>query len=215
MNNARETLWQGLLARALAILDSARSAGLHNEDWSLGGGTVLMLLHHHRFSKDIDIFVPDPQYLGLLTPRLCDAAEVGMTDYIEQRESIKIYFPEGEVDFVAAGSVTDNPFSSMVLLGRTVKTEQPAEIVGKKILYRAADFKARDIFDLALVLEREPDARPVLRDLLADKRAELAHRLAHRDTELREDFALIDVLEYMPTFDHCLEIIQAVLLEEC
>jgi hypothetical protein len=39
--------------------------------------------------------------------------------------------------------------------------------------------------------------------------------LAHRDTELREDFALIDVLEYMPTFDHCLEIIQAVLLEEC
>lgn len=215
MNGRRETLWQDLLARALAILDSAMAVGMPADDWSLGGGTVLMLLHRHRFSKDIDIFVPDPQHLGLLTPRLCDAAEVGMTDYIEQRESIKIYFTEGEVDFVAAGSVTDNPFSSMVLLGRTVKTEHPAEIVGKKIFYRAVDFKARDIFDLALVLEREPGARTVLKYLLADKRAELAYRLAHRDTELREDFALIDVLEYTPTFDHCIEVIQAALREGC
>jgi predicted nucleotidyltransferase component of viral defense system len=215
MNNPREVLWQSLLTRALAILDSATAAGLPSDEWSFGGGTVLMLQYRHRFSKDIDIFVPDPQPLGLLTPRLCDAAEVGMTDYIEQRESIKIYFPEGEVDFVAAGSVTDDPFSDMVLLGRTIKTERPTEIVGKKLVYRAADFKARDVFDLALVLEREPEARTALKDLVARKRAELERRLTHRDAELREDFALIDVLEYAPTYDHCLEAIHSALLAGC
>jgi hypothetical protein len=30
--------------------------------WTFGGGTVLMLGFDHRFSKDIDLFVPDPQY---------------------------------------------------------------------------------------------------------------------------------------------------------
>ena len=33
------------------------------------------LRHHHRFSKDIDIFIPDPQYLGYLSPRLNGEAE--------------------------------------------------------------------------------------------------------------------------------------------
>lgn len=214
MTDSRETLWRSLLARALAVLDSALAAGLPAEDWSLGGGTVLMLRHRHRFSKDIDIFIPDPQYLGLLTPRLNDAAQVGMTDYIEQRESVKIYFPEGEVDFVVANPVTDDPFAPMTLLGRTVKTELSQEIVGKKIRYRAADFKARDIFDLALVLEREPQARPVLKALLAAKRAELAHRFAFQDAALREDFALIDVLEYAPTYDHCIALIRDALSDQ-
>jgi hypothetical protein len=33
----------------------------------------------HRLSKDIDIFVPDPQYLGFVTPRLSDTA-ASLTD---------------------------------------------------------------------------------------------------------------------------------------
>jgi len=38
--------------------------------WTFGGGTVLMLRLAHRQSKDIDLFVPDPQYLGYVNPRL-------------------------------------------------------------------------------------------------------------------------------------------------
>lgn len=34
----------------------------------------------HRFSKDIDIFIPDPQSLGFATPRLSDIAESITTD---------------------------------------------------------------------------------------------------------------------------------------
>jgi hypothetical protein len=33
-------------------------------DWTFGGGTVLMLRHKHRISRDVEIFVPDPQYLS-------------------------------------------------------------------------------------------------------------------------------------------------------
>ena len=64
-----------------------------------------------------------------------------------------------------------------------------------------------DIFDLALVLEREPDARPTLQKLMKQKRAVLEQRFVHGDAELREDFALLDVLEYTPTYDYCMEII--------
>ncbi len=80
VSTARDETWKRLFGRALSILDTAVSAGMPAEDWSFGGGTVLMLKHHHRFSKDIDIFVPDPQHLGFLTPRLNDTAEIEMTD---------------------------------------------------------------------------------------------------------------------------------------
>ena len=42
-----------------------------------------MLRLGHRQSKDIDLFVPDPQYLGYVNPRLSDAAEDISTDYEE------------------------------------------------------------------------------------------------------------------------------------
>jgi hypothetical protein len=47
-----------------------------------------MRRHHHRLSKDIDIFVPDPQYLGYLTPRLNAEAESLTTKYVEQANSL-------------------------------------------------------------------------------------------------------------------------------
>ena len=33
-----------------------------------------MFRYCHRVSKDIDIFVPDPQYLGFVPPRVSDTA---------------------------------------------------------------------------------------------------------------------------------------------
>jgi len=127
MSADRMLVWQSLFRRALDILDSAAKDGMPGDDWSFGGGTVLMLKHKHRFSKDIDIFVPEPQYPGYLNPRLNDVAERGMTDYVDQFESIKIYYPEGEDDFVAASALTNSPFVLQEILGRTVKVETPLE----------------------------------------------------------------------------------------
>lgn len=75
MAQDRLKTWEILFQRALGLIDSLGRAGASLEDWTFGGGTVLMLRHHHRFSKDVDIFVPDPQYLNYLTPRLNEDAE--------------------------------------------------------------------------------------------------------------------------------------------
>jgi Nucleotidyl transferase AbiEii toxin, Type IV TA system len=63
MAEDRLRLWEVLFARALEIIDSVGAAGVAREDWSFGGGTVLMLRHRHRISKDVDIFVSDPQVI--------------------------------------------------------------------------------------------------------------------------------------------------------
>lgn len=98
----RLKIWETLFQRALELIDSVSYAGIALEDWSFGGGTVLMRRHHHRFSKDIDIVVPDPQYLGYLNPRLNPKAESLTDKYLEQANWLKLYFPEGEIDFVAS-----------------------------------------------------------------------------------------------------------------
>jgi len=207
MKTERLHIWQTLFRRALAILDGACVAGMP-DDWSFGGGTVLMLDFHHRFSKDVDIFVPDPQYLGFLTPRLNDRAEVGTHGYDEQSNALKIYYTEGEVDFVAAGPVSCSPFAMRDILGRRIRVETPLEVVAKKLKFRAADFKARDLFDLALVLERVADVRPALTELIRHRMPLLRERLISRDAILREDFAAIDVLDFTPDYEHCVQCVE-------
>lgn len=118
MNEERLKIWETLFRRALALIDSVASSGAPLDDWSFGGGTVLMLRHRHRFSKDIDIFIPDPQYLNLLSPRLNAAAEALTGKYVEQQGFLKLLFPEGEIDFVAAGPLIPNPTRIEILLGR-------------------------------------------------------------------------------------------------
>jgi Nucleotidyl transferase AbiEii toxin, Type IV TA system len=76
-------VWQDLLLHAYTLTDQVAKYGIRDPVWTFGGGTVLMLRHRHRVSKDIDIFVPDPQYLGFVSPRLSDVAESVTQDYIE------------------------------------------------------------------------------------------------------------------------------------
>ena len=68
MEQSRLKTWETLFEKGLWIIDSAGAEVLPAERWTFGGGTVLIRRYRHRFSKDIDIFVPDPQYLGLREP---------------------------------------------------------------------------------------------------------------------------------------------------
>ena len=70
----RPGVWRELFPPALALMAhlECHAPGLR---WTFGGGTVLMLRINHRQSKDIDLFVPDPQYLGWVNPRLSEVAE--------------------------------------------------------------------------------------------------------------------------------------------
>jgi len=118
MADERLKIWETLFKRALDLIDSTAKAGITLDDWSFGGGTVLMRRYRHRFSKDIDIFIPDPQYLNYLSPHLNDTAESMTGDYVLQANFLKLQFPEGEIDFVASAPLTDNPVAIESLFGR-------------------------------------------------------------------------------------------------
>src|SRR5204862_8314240 len=107
---AEVAIWETLFKRALRLIDSVAVDAPPLDDWTFGGGTVLMRRHNHRLSKDIDIFIGDAQYLGYLTPRLNATAESLTNNYIEQGGFLKLSFDEGEIDFVVSGSLTQSPY---------------------------------------------------------------------------------------------------------
>jgi len=149
--------WEKLLLKAYSCIDYATKTAGTNMEWSFGGGTAMMLEYHHRKSKDIDIFLRDAQHLSLFSPRLSDAAETISTSYDEQSNYIKICSKEGEIDFVVAARISENSVRKIEILGREIFVESPVEVVVKKLLFRAADFQVRDIFDTACILQREPE----------------------------------------------------------
>ena len=77
---------------------------------------MLMRRYRHRVSKDVDLFVPDPQWLGLLTPRLNPVAEEKTGEYVEQAGFLKLYFPQGELDFIGSQGA---PLQRSALLGHS------------------------------------------------------------------------------------------------
>lgn len=211
MAEDRLRTWETLFRRALALIDSVAASGTVFEPWSFGGGTVLMRKYRHRLSKDIDIFVPDPQYLGYVSPRLNDAAEAMTGDYVEENNSLKLIFPEGEIDFIASAPLTSHPTIAERLFGREIRVETSTEIIAKKLWHRGKAFKARDMFDLALVAEKEPGALTEIQPVLRDRRDAVLARMADSDKELRSDFAQLETLEYRPTYDECLAVVKKAL----
>jgi hypothetical protein len=207
----RLKIWEILFQRALVLIDSAGASGARLNNWSFGGGTVLMRRHHHRFSKDIDIFVPDPQSLGYLTPRLNDKAESMTSDYVEEGNSLKLRFAEGEIDFVASAALTHDATTVERLFGRDVAVETSAEIIAKKIWHRGDRFTARDIFDLAVVSEKEPNSLLAIQPILFGRREVILDRIAAHDVKLREDFAALEVLDYRRNYDECVALAKATL----
>jgi hypothetical protein len=203
----RLNAWKGLFRRALEIIDAAAVSGKRYDDWSFGGGTVLMRRFRHRVSKDVDIFVPDPQYLGYVSPRLNDKADELTQKYLETEMSVKLYFPEGEIDFIASGSVTKNPYAVERVLGRAVRVESTAEIIGKKVRYRGRMFTGRDLFDLALVAIRDPGAIEAIKPVLRAQGSAIRERVAMSDDALRTAFEALDTLDFRPSYDECVRIV--------
>lgn len=194
-------VWTGLLQHAFKLVDDIHRNGIADPFWTFGGGTVLMLRYRHRLSKDIDIFVPDPQYLGFVSPRLSDTAEEISDEYVEGNGFVKLIRPEGEIDFVASPNLTDAPFEVWTLLGRRVRVETAAEIVAKKLWHRGDRASARDLFDLSLVIEREPEALAAVSTHLLRYRTNFLDQLQSRSGILKLQFDAIDILTYKPSYE--------------
>ncbi len=204
--NLPSGVWEDLLPHALLIIEDIKSHGTPDPFWTFGGGTVLMFRYQHRLSKDIDIFVPDPQYLGFVTPRLSDVAAAVSTDYVEDQSSyVKLIRPEGEIDFVASPNLTEAPFEMWNIGGQHIRVETAAEIVAKKLWHRGDRATARDLFDLSLVIEREPEALIKAAKFLRKNADPFISQIAIRASVLKAQFAEIDVLNYKPSYDEAVQ----------
>jgi predicted nucleotidyltransferase component of viral defense system len=203
--------WETLFSQAMKVIAEISKHGRNDPFWTFGGGTVLMLRYGHRFSKDIDIFVPDPQSLGFVTPRLSDVAESITTDYVEAAGYVKLYLPEGEIDFVAAPNLTTPGFEVETILGHQVRVETSVEIIAKKMWHRGDRITGRDIFDFALIVEREPEVLMSAREFMIRHATAVFEQLDERYVQLKQQFDAVDAINYHPSFDQACGAVSATL----
>jgi len=215
----RPSEWRRLFRIAVDLIGQLReNIGGHDFEWSFGGGTAMMIQIGHRESHDIDIFLDDPQLLGFIDPsRSRLRFDVAPSDYQGDRLRFQKFAFEniGEIDFIVAGPLTRMPFQKRNVEGRAVQLETIQEIIAKKIYYRGAEAKPRDIFDIAAA------ARTQLELLVEALRAfpEQVSRTKERLEKLNPEFVdrAIAQLMIMPDYEasatDCLDTALAVLDE--
>ena len=144
--------WESLFDQSVSIINQANSSFTLLDSWSFGGGTALMLQIGHRESFDIDIFIDDPQVLPYLNPTTQGyTLQFNPDEYVSDgTHALKIVFAGiGEIDYICASSLTENPTSRVTVRGVEVDLETPSEIIVKKVHYRGASLQPRDMFDIA------------------------------------------------------------------
>jgi hypothetical protein len=155
--------WRRLFKQARSLIRQANIG----DDWAFGGGTAMMIQIGHRESRDIDIFLSDPQLLPLLDPQKNDFEfEIQPNAYMgDGTISQRFAFGEGEIDFIVASALTSSPSIATTVEGEAIRLETIPEIITKKVFYRRALIKPRDIFDIAAACENhEASVVAALRD---------------------------------------------------
>lgn len=119
-----------------------------------------MLQIDHRESFDVDIFIDDPQVLPYLNPQTQGLTlDINPDAYsFDGTHALKIVFDHiGEIDFIVASNLTQEPVKEAVIRGQKIYLETPAEIIAKKIFYRGSSMQPRDMFDIACVAQNAGD----------------------------------------------------------
>lgn len=150
--------WTRLFRIAYSLIKQASDTS-EIADWTFGGGTAMMMQVGHRDSRDVDIFLDDPQLLAFLNPEVREFAfEMEPHGYSGDGSSfIKIAFDIGEVDFIVGQALTDAPTTLQLVEDVPTFVETVPEIIAKKIVYRGRNIKPRDIFDIAVGAQSDPD----------------------------------------------------------
>jgi hypothetical protein len=192
--------WRLLLSRTVTALEQLERQGQAAPKWVLGGGTALMLHAKHRLSTDIDAFIDDPQYLGVMSPRVVEIWNCRTWD--ETAHYLKLTYKEGEIDFIVSGplsglgtdtyeiDLTDLPAARKI----SIQVEHPAEIALKKMHYRPTMLKARDIFDIAVADSIDHAALVGNLNTISDKKSALIKRIDNIDRAfLQAELAALDI----------------------
>jgi hypothetical protein len=153
--------WAQLFRIACALIRQVNAEQTIISHWTFGGGTAMMLQIDHRESHDIDIFLPDPQFLAYLDPQKRDFEfDVRPTEYDgDGTKFLKLAFDEiGQIDFIVGPSMTPSPTTRRTIEGETVDLENVPEIITKKVYHRGTNIRPRDIFDIAAAAEAHADS---------------------------------------------------------
>lgn len=126
---------------------------------------------------------------------------------------VKLQFEEGEIDFVAAPNLTDAAWERWEIQGRPVRVETAAEVIAKKMYRRGDRATARDLFDLAMVVEREPDALAAAAPFLVRHRDRFLEQIRQPGAGFVATFEAIAATGYQPSLAHCVEVATAYLSE--
>jgi hypothetical protein len=211
------TSWRQLLSRTVVGLEQLEQQGQAVPDWILGGGTALMLHSDHRLSRDIDAFIDDPQYLGIMSPDVTDVWDC--RTWYKAAHYLKLKYAEGEIDFIVSGPLSDLATTSyevdlMDLPAKrkvTIEIEHPAEIALKKMHYRPTMLKSRDIFDIAVADSIDHEALVGNLNVISDKKSELLKRLGSINPQyLQAELAELDIQEgWDDQKKNCLETVRS------
>jgi hypothetical protein len=206
LNNQHPSEWERLFAIACGLIDQVHEQAGNTFGWSFGGGTAMMLQIGHRQSHDVDIFIDDAQVLGFLDPAKVDlhfreqpAAYGGDGARFQKFAFSNI----GEIDFIAAGHLTDTPFVVRQIEGRAVQLESIQEIIAKKVYHRGGEAKARDVFDIAAAAQSHRSEVTAALKRYPDQVARTLERLEKLNPEfvtntIRQLMILPDYLDMAP-----------------
>ncbi|RQU87490.1 hypothetical protein DF133_20510 [Burkholderia cenocepacia] len=146
-----------------------------------------------------------------VNPRISDAASDITPNDEEHAGFVKLMLPDGEIDFVVSRNLTSPGYDEWTLMDRVVKVETSAEIVAKKMRHRGDRPTARDLFDLCLVIEREPESLMEAGAFLVRHRDTFLRLLNEHRAFVQPRFDDIRTLGYTPSFDYCVELADAFL----
>lgn len=93
-----------------------------------------------------------------------------------------------------------------MIAGRQLRIETDVEIIAKKMWHRGDSPKARDLFDLAVVIHRSPDALRTAGKYLARNADTFLCEIEERQGILKEQYEAIDALGEPIPFEHACEI---------
>jgi len=93
-------------------------------------GTALAAHFDHRISYDVDIFMPNADWISDLAPNANPKtrALIGDRKYEFPGNYLKLKLDAGEIDFIVASKRTNQPTQAWDFEGRTIPIETPWEI---------------------------------------------------------------------------------------
>ncbi len=170
-------------------IDLIISSGIRSP-YAFGGGTALSTFYwSHRYSTDIDIFIytkDEKKPLLKLRPSQWSPEMVNSLHSIgygdEYKESatqfpghyIEMAVNEYEkIQFFETGAFTAIPYIQGDVLGfKGLSIETVEEIIAKKLFYRADKANARDIFDIAVAIHKDPG---IINTILDENKVNMNH----------------------------------------